>query len=60
MRPDRALSERINRGRVIPSPRLRDGLFALVIGGILAYGAGFAWYMLARLDLVNMVRDVNT
>ncbi len=40
-------------------PRLRNALFVLFIGGILAYGAGFAWYMLARFDLVNLIRDVN-
>ena len=38
---------------------LRNALFALFIGGVLAYGAGFAWYMLARFDLVNLIRDVN-
>ena len=41
------------------SSRLRNALFVLFIGGILAYGAGFAWYMLARFDLVNLIRDVN-
>ena len=39
-------------------PRLRNALFVLFVGGILAYGAGFAWYMLARFDLVNLLRDV--
>ena len=34
-------------------------LFALSIGAILAYGAAFAWYMLANLNLVNLLRDVN-
>ena len=38
---------------------LRNALFALFIGGILAYGAAFAWYMLDRFDLINLVRDVN-
>ena len=47
------------RGRVIPSSRLRNGLFALFVAGVLAYGAGFAWYMLARFDLINLIRDVN-
>ena len=42
----------------LPS-RLRNALFVLFLGGILAYGAGFAWYMLARFDLVNLIRDVN-
>ena len=39
--------------------RLRDALFALFIVGILAYGAAFAWYMLTRFDLVNLLRDVS-
>ena len=46
-------------GGVTPSSRLRGALFALFLVGILAYGAGFAWYMLARFDLVNLIRDVN-
>ena len=40
------------------SSRLRNALFVLFVAGILAYGAGFAWYMLARFDLVNLIRDV--
>ncbi len=58
-RPDRALSEHKYREGVIPSSRLRNGLFALFVAGVLAYGAGFAWYMLARFDLINLIRDVN-
>ena len=42
-----------------PPPRLSNALFVLFIGGILAYGAGFAWYMLAHFDLINLIRDVN-
>ena len=41
------------------STRLHHTLFALFIGGVLAYGAGFASYMLVRFDLVNLIRDVN-
>ena len=41
-------------------PSLHNALFSLFLGGILAYGAGFAWYMLARFDLINLIRDVNT
>ena len=37
----------------------RNALFALFVAGILAYGAAFAWYMLERFDLVNLLRDVN-
>ena len=39
---------------------LHNALFALFIGGILAYGVAFAWYLLDRFDLVNLIRDVNT
>ena len=46
------------RGEV-PSAAWRNALFVLFIGGVLAYGAAFAWYMLARFDLVNLIRDVN-
>ncbi len=45
-------------GGVLSAPR-RNALFALFIGGILAYGAAFAWYMLERFDSVNLLRDVN-
>ena len=43
-------------GRSTP---LHNVLFALFLGAILAYGAAFAWYMLDRFDLVNLIRDVN-
>ena len=45
-------------GGVLSAP-LRNALFALFIAGILAYGAAFAWYMLDRFDLLNLIRDVN-
>ena len=32
--------------------------FALFICGLLAYGAAYAWHMLASFDLVNLIRDV--
>ena len=41
------------------SALLRNAPFALFIGGILAYGVTFAWYLLDRFDLVNLIRDVN-
>ena len=44
-------------GGTLPS-RLHNALFVLFLGAVLAYGAGFAWYMLARFDLVNLIRDV--
>ena len=31
----------------------------LFLSGILAYGASFAWYMLAHFDFYNILRDVN-
>ncbi len=39
--------------------RLRNALFVLFIGGILAYGAGFAWYMLDRFDLINLISNTH-
>ena len=33
--------------------------FALFVGGMLVYGAVFAWRLLDRFDVVNLVRDVN-
>ena len=57
----RALAVRcLNPGGAILSSRLSNALFVLFVAGILAYGAGFAWYMLARFDLVNLIRDVNS
>ena len=46
------------RGEALPAA-WQNALFVLFLGGILAYGAGFAWYMLAHFDLVNLIRDVN-
>ena len=46
------------QGRILSAP-WRNALFALFIGGILAYGAAFAWYMLAHFDLVNLIRDIS-
>ena len=45
------------RGEVLPVA-WQNALFVLFIAGILTYGAGFAWYMLARFDLINLIRDV--
>ncbi len=66
IRPDslwRALAARyqnISTGEgVIPSSRLRHGLFALFVAGVLAYGAGFAWYMLASFDLINLISHMH-
>ena len=55
----RALAARFAGTIVRGDSRLRAALFGLFLGGILAYGAGFAWYMLARFDLFNLIRDVN-
>ena len=46
------------RGIVLPS-RLRSALFGLFLGGILTYGAGFAWYMLDRFDLINLISNTH-
>ena len=42
----------------IRSARLRHAPFALFVGGVLAYGAAFAWYVVDRFDFVNLIRDV--
>ena len=41
-------------------PPLHNALCGLFLAGLLAYGAAFAWYMLARFDLINLIRDVST
>ena len=46
------------RGIVLPS-RLRSALFGLFLGGILTYGAGLAWYMLDRFDLINLISNTH-
>ena len=42
-----------------PKLLVRDLTFALFIGSILAYGAGFAWHMLARFDLINLISNTH-
>ncbi len=44
-----------DRCTAVPLTRT-NALFALFIGSILVYGAGFAWYMLTRFDLVDLLR----
>ena len=45
---------------VLPAARRAiHPVFVLFVAGILAYGAGSAWYVLARFDLVNLIRDQN-
>ena len=57
----RALAARcLDPGGTTLSSRLRNALFVLFLGGILAYGAGFAWYILARLDLINLIRGLSS
>ncbi len=51
----RCLGMKMRGGGLMLSSRLRNALFGLFIGGVLVYGAGFAWYMLARFDLVNLL-----
>ena len=38
---------------------LRIVLFAVFISGVVVYGASFAWYMLSRFDLVNLLHEFN-
>ena len=38
---------------------LRHAPFVLFIGGILAYGAAFAGYLLVKFDLLNFIGDLN-
>ena len=49
----------ILRGGGTLASRLRNALFILFIGGILAYGTGFAVYMLARFDLINLISNTH-
>ncbi len=54
-----ALYQNMGTVGIFRSSRLRNALFALFLAAILAYGAGFAAYMLTRFDLINLIRDVN-
>ena len=49
----------LNRGGATLPSRLHNALFVLFLAGILAYGAGFAWYLLARFDLVNLISNTH-
>ncbi len=50
----------VRGGGVFPlSPRVRNIGFALFIACILAYGAALSAHMLAKFDLINLIRDVN-
>ena len=40
-------------------PQLHNALCGLFIAGLLAYGAAFAWYMLARFDLINLISNTH-
>ena len=40
-------------------PWLHHVLFVLFLLGILGYGGSFAFYMLTKFDLINLIRDVN-
>ena len=40
-------------------PPLHNVLCGLFLAGLLAYGAGFAWYMLARFDLINLISNTH-
>ena len=43
------------RGGGAPPAPLANALFVLFLGGLLAYGGAFAWHMLGRFDLVNLI-----
>ena len=53
-----ALWRRCGEGISLPNP-WHNGVFALFLAGILAYGVFFAAYLLSRYDLINLIRDVN-
>ena len=40
-------------------PWLYNALFVLFLLGILGYGGSFAFYMLTKFDLINLIRDTN-
>ncbi len=40
-------------------PWLHHALFVLFLLGILGYGGSFAFYMLTKFDLINLIRDGN-
>ena len=40
-------------------PWLHHALFVLFLLGILGYGGSFAFYMLTKFDLINLIRDTN-
>ena len=40
-------------------PSLHNALCGLFLAGLLAYGAAFAWYMLARFDLINLISNTH-
>ena len=40
-------------------PWLHHVLFVLFLLGILGYGGSFAFYMLTKFDLINLIRDTN-
>ena len=40
-------------------PWLHNVLFVLFLLGILGYGGSFAFYMLTKFDLINLIRDTN-
>ena len=58
LRPARQSPPRNPRPRYGSAP-LRHAPFALFVAGVLAYGAAFAWHLLDRFDLVNLIRDAN-
>lgn len=46
-------------GLVALSSPVRNAAFVLFICGILAYGAGFAWWLLSHFDMLDLIRELN-
>ena len=53
-----ALWRHCGEGFSLPNP-WHNGVFALFLAGVLAYGVFFTTYLLSRYDLINLIRDVN-
>ena len=49
------------RGRTAASSLpARNAAFALFVCGVLAYGAGYAWWLLIHFDLLDLIRELST
>ena len=41
------------------TPSLHNTLFGLFLGAILGYGTAFAWYLVTKFDLLDLIRYGN-